>query len=109
MRKPFNGDSMQERQSRQGRCAAPPGEGRFLLQLVEQQRARQMAEVEAVLAELAATGMVLAEKGKDGRTRYGVDPQKLSEIGAHLPESLGPGRAHPRLARRRHRRHNGGL
>jgi len=66
---------MQEQQPPQGRCATPRGERLSLLQLLEQQRACQMAEVEAVLAELVATGVVLEVKGKDGRTRYGVDPQ----------------------------------
>lgn len=79
------------------------------MQLLEQQRACQMAEVEAVIAELVATGVVLEVKGKDGRTRYGVDPQKLSEIGTYLKEPFEPGRGHRRLARRRHRRCKGGL
>ena len=100
---------MQEQQPPQGRCATPRGERLSLLQLLEQQRACQMAEVEAMLAELVATGVVLEVKGKDGRTRYGVDPQTLSETGAHLKEPLEPGRGHRLLARRMHRRCNGGL
>lgn len=47
---------------------------------------RQMAELEEVLAELVATGLVLERKGKDTRTRYGVNPRKVSEIRALLKE-----------------------
>jgi hypothetical protein len=54
----------------------------------EQQRARQMAELEALLAELIAMGVVLEERGKAGRTRYDVNQQTLSEMGApRIPPS----------------------
>lgn len=45
-----------------------------------------MAEVEAVLATLVATGLVLEHKGEDTRTRCGVNPRKVSEIRVLLKE-----------------------
>ena len=57
----------------------------------EKERQRQMAELEEVLAELVATGLVLECKGKDARTRYGVNLQKVSEIRALLKEQPQPG------------------
>lgn len=80
---------MEEKQPPQGRCATPHGQVLFLLWLLEQKRECQMAEVEEVLAELVATGLVLERKGKDARTRYSVDPRKLSEIRALLKEQCG--------------------
>lgn len=62
---------------------------------------RQMAELEAVLAELVATGLVLEREGKDAQTRYEVNPWKVSEIRALLlkewgrdPAYQGPTAAH---------------
>jgi hypothetical protein len=46
--------------------------------------------LEAVLAELVTTRWVLEQKGTDGRTRYGVNPQTLSDIGAHRNDLFGP-------------------
>lgn len=77
---------MEKKQPPQGRWATPYGQVLFLLRLLEQKRERQMAEVEEVFAELIATGLVLEHKGKDARTRYGVNPQKVSEIRALLKE-----------------------
>jgi hypothetical protein len=81
---------MQAQHLPQGRCVTPSGEGLSLLQVLEQQRARQMTELEAVLAELVATGWVLEQKGTDGHTRYGVNPQTVSDTGAHHNEPFGP-------------------
>ena len=108
MSKPFTQDSMQAQRPPQGRCVTPSGEGVSLLQVVEQQRARQMADLEAVLAELVATGWVLEQKGTDGRTRFGVNPLTLSDIGAHRNEPFGPVEGSRLLARRLPRRCKGG-
>jgi hypothetical protein len=90
MRKPFKQDFMQTQHLPQGRCVTRSGDGLSILQVLEQQRARQMTELEAVLAELVATGWVLEQKGTDGRTRFGVNPQTLSDIGARRNEPFGP-------------------
>ena len=99
---------MQAQHPPQGRCVTPSGEGFSLLQVLEQQRARRMAELEAVLAELVATGWVLEQKGTDGRTRFGVNPQTLSDIGAHRNGLFGPVERCRLLARRLPRRCKGG-
>ena len=52
----------------------------------ERARERQMAELEEMLAEFIATELVLKHKGKDGRTRYSLNPRKVSEIRALLKE-----------------------
>lgn len=54
--------------------------------LFVQERESQMAEIEAVLAGLVAAGLVLEHRGKDARTRYGVNPRKVSEIHALCKE-----------------------
>jgi hypothetical protein len=99
---------MQAQHPPQGRCVTPSGKGFSLLQVLEQQRARRMAELEAVLAELVATGWVLEQKGTDGRTRFGVNPQTLSDIGAHRNGPFGQVAGYRLLARRRSRRCKGG-
>src|SRR5262245_51456047 len=99
MSKPFEEDSMQEQYPSQGRGVTPRGKRPSLFPLWEHQRARRMAEaeVEAVLAELVATGMVREVKEKDGQTRYGVEPQKVRAIETHLKEFLEPSRDQRRL------------
>ena len=101
---------MQEQQPPQGRCATPRGKRLSLLPVLAQQRARRMAEaeLEAVLAELVATGIVLEGNAKDGQTRYGVEPQKARAIETQLTEFLEPSRDQRRLARRMHRRRTSG-
>jgi len=95
---------MQEQQASQGRRVTPRGEGLSRLPLWGRHRARQRAGVEAALAELVAMGLVLEEKGEDGQTRYGVDPEKVSGIWVQIKEPLRRGRGHRLFARRMHRR-----
>src|SRR2546426_12164382 len=104
MSKPFTQDSMQAQHPPQGRCVTPSREGLSLLQVLEQQRARKMTELEAVHAELVATGCVLEQKGTDGCTRYGMNPQTLSDSGAHRDEPFGQVEGYRLLARRMPRR-----
>ncbi|MGE0682001.1 MAG: hypothetical protein AB7P69_14020 [Candidatus Binatia bacterium] len=58
---------------------------------LERERERQMAELEEILAELVARGLVLECKGNDTQTRYDVNPWKVSEIRALLKERMREG------------------
>ena len=53
---------------------------------LERERERQMAELELeeMLAEFVATGLVLEHRGKGARTYYRMNPRKVSEIRALL-------------------------
>jgi hypothetical protein len=71
------------------------------------ERERQMAELEETLAELVATGLVLEYKEENTRTRYSINPRKLSEIRALLKAQSQSGRCHQLLSRWGDRRRDG--
>lgn len=48
--------------------------------LLEQEIKKQMDKVQAALNELIAEGLVLARRGKDGRTHYRINRRRLKEI-----------------------------
>jgi hypothetical protein len=48
--------------------------------LLEQEIKKQMEKAQAALDELIAKGLVLARRGKDGRTHYHVNRRRLKEI-----------------------------
>lgn len=48
--------------------------------LLEQEIKRQMDKAQAALDELIAQGLVVARRGKDGRTRYRINRRRLKEI-----------------------------
>ena len=48
--------------------------------LLEQEIRRRTAQVQAALAELVARGLVLEQKGKDGRMRYRINRRRLAQI-----------------------------
>lgn len=52
--------------------------------LLQQEIKWWTAEVNQALAELVSKQFVLAQKGKDLRTRYEVNPRKLDEIRMQL-------------------------
>ncbi len=52
--------------------------------LLEQKIKRQMTQVKDALTELVAQGLVLEDKGKDGRIHYRMNRRKSGEIRALL-------------------------
>lgn len=48
--------------------------------LLEQRIKRQTATVRKALSELMAKGLVVERKGRDGRSRYGINYRRVKEI-----------------------------
>lgn len=52
--------------------------------LLEQRIRNAVADVEAALSELVAKGFLVARRGADGRTYYGLNRDKEREVRRHL-------------------------
>jgi len=52
--------------------------------LLERRVRRTVAEVEAALGQLVAKGLVMVQRGKDGKTHYRLNQQEDPRIREHL-------------------------
>ena len=71
--------------------------------LLKQRIQVALAEVRAALTELAARGFLNTQRERDGRIRFGLNPEKAVEISAWLTKSGKPA-ARPRTTSKNVRR-----